>query len=114
LNVDTSLIEAGRIDGIKNRLQEIWYITIPVMKPQMLFAGVMAIVGAFKMGAIGVTLSGMNPTPQYAGHLLVNHIDDYGLIRFEMGYASAISVVLLIMIFLFNRLNWRLFGTKGD
>ncbi len=114
LNVDTSLIEAGRIDGIKNRLQEIWYITIPVMKPQMLFAGVMAIVGAFKMGAIGVTLSGMNPTPQYAGHLLVNHIDDYGLIRFEMGYASAISVVLLIMIFLFNRLNWRLFGSKGD
>lgn len=114
LNVDPIMIEAGRIDGIKNRLQEIWYITIPIMKPQMLFAGVMAIVGAFKAGQIGVELSGMNPTPQYAGNLLVNHVEDYGLIRFEMGYASAISVVLLIMIYLFNRLNWHLFRTKEE
>lgn len=114
LNVDKTLLEAGRIDGIRSRLQEVWYITIPAMKPQMLFAAVMAIVGAFKMGFIGVELSGMNPTPQYAGHMLVNHIEDYGLIRFEMGYASALSVVLLVMILFANRLSWRLFGTKGD
>lgn len=114
LNVDKTLIEAGRIDGVRSRLQEVWYITIPVMKPQMLFAAVMAIVGSFKAGHIGVQLSGQNPTPQYAGNLLVNHVEDYGLIRFEMGYASAVSVVLLIIILLANRLSWKLFGTKGD
>lgn len=114
LNVDPTLYEAGRLDGIKSRLQEIWYITIPYMKPQMLFASVMAIVGAFKAGKIGEQLSGQSPTPQYAGHTLANHIDDYGLIRFEMGYAAAVSLVLLLMIYLFNRLSWRLFGNKED
>lgn len=114
LNVDKTLHEAGRIDGIGSRLQEVWLITIPSMKPQMLFAAVMAIVGAFKAGNIGVELSGQNPTPQYAGNLLVNHVEDFGLIRFEMGYASAVSVVLLIIIFLANRLSWKLFGSKGD
>lgn len=114
LNVDKTLVEAGRIDGIRSRLQEVWYITIPAMKPQMLFAAVMSIVGSFKAGHIGVELSGQNPTPQYAGNLLVNHVEDYGLIRFEMGYASAVSVVLLVIILFANRLSWKLFGTKGD
>ncbi|XEC97555.1 carbohydrate ABC transporter permease [Paenibacillus tarimensis] len=114
LNVDRTMYEAARIDGIRSRLQEVWYITIPYMRPQMLFASVMAIVGAFRAGAIGEQLSGMKPTPEYAGHTLANHIDDYGLIRFEMGYAAALSVILLLFIFIFNRLSWKLFGTKGD
>lgn len=114
LNVNQELYEAGRIDGIKSRLQEIWYITIPSMKPQMLFSAVMAIVTTFKSGQIGQELSGSFPTPQYAGHVLISHIDDYGGIRFEMGYASAISVFLLVMMFLANKLSTKLFGTKGD
>jgi len=113
-NVDTTLYEAGKIDGIKTRIQEIWYITIPSMKPQMLFGAVMAVVGTLRAGAISVELTGMNPTPQYAGHLLINHIDDYGFIRYELGYASSISVVLLIIIYLTSRLCWKLFGSKGD
>ncbi|MEF3307407.1 sugar ABC transporter permease [Paenibacillus sp. GYB004] len=114
LNVNKELYEAGRIDGIKSRLQEIWYITIPSMKPQMLFSAVMAIVGTFKAGEIGATLSGTIPTPQYAGHVLMSHIQDYGDIRFELGYASAISVFLLIMMYLANKLSHRLFGSRGD
>lgn len=114
LNVDKQLYEAARIDGVKSRLQEIWYITIPYMKPQMLFASVMAIVGAFKAGKIGEQLSQMTPTPEYAGHTIHSHITDYGLIRYEMGYAAALSVVLLLMIYFFNRLSFRLFGSKGD
>ncbi len=111
LNVNPELYEAARIDGIRSRLQEIWYITIPSMKPQMLFGAVMAIVGTFKAGAIGVELSGQMPTPQYAGHLIINHIDDFGFIRYELGYASAISVVLLIIMYLSNKLGWKLFGS---
>jgi len=112
LNVNPELYEAGQIDGIKNRIQEIFYITIPSMKPQMLFGAVMAIVGAFNMGEIGVLLSGVNPTPQYSGSLIVNHVADYGFLRYEMGYASALSVVLFLIVYGFSRFGHVLFG--GD
>lgn len=111
LEVNPELYEAGSLDGISNRFQEIINITIPSMKPQMMFGAVMAIVATFQAGAIGVTLSGANPTPQYAGQLIVNHIEDYGFLRYEMGYAAAISVVLLLMVLLFARVANRLFGS---
>lgn len=113
LNINPEVYEAAYIDGIKNRFQEIIYITIPSMKPQMLFGAVMAVVGTFQAGAIGVALSGTNPTPQYAGQLMVNHIDDYGFIRYEMGYAAAISVLLLVIVYLFSRVAMKLFGEKS-
>lgn len=109
LNSDESLYEAASIDGVKNRFQEMIYITIPTMKPQMLFAAVMTIVGAFQNGAIGVQLSGANPTPGYAGQLIVNHIEDYGFIRYEMGYAAAVSVALLGIVYLFSSVSKKLF-----
>jgi len=112
LNIDEQLYEAAYIDGIKNRVQEIIYVTIPAMKPQMLFGAVMSIVNTFTSAGIGVALSGSNPTPQYAGQLIVNHIEDYGFLRYEMGYAAALSVVLLIIIWLFSRIAWRLFGER--
>lgn len=110
LNIDQTLYEAGAIDGVKNRFQELIYITIPSMKPQMLFGAVMSIVSTFAAGAIGVQLTGANPTPSYAGQLMVNHIEDYGFIRFEMGYAAALSVVLLLIIYLFSYVAKKLFS----
>ena len=109
LNTDETLYEAAAIDGVKNRFQEMIYITIPTMKPQMLFAAVMTIVGAFQNGMIGVQLSGANPSPGYAGQLIVNHIEDYGFIRFEMGYAAAVSVILLGIVYLFSSVSKRFF-----
>lgn len=110
LNVNEELYEAAYIDGVKNRLQEIIYVTIPTMKPQMLFGAVMAIVNTFSTGGIGVALSGSNPTPQYAGQVIVNHIEDYGFIRYEMGYAAAVSVVLLVIIWGTSKVSWKLFS----
>lgn len=109
LNVNPDLYEAAAIDGIRNRFQEAVYITIPSMKPQMLFSAVMTVVGAFQAGGIGVALTGSNPTPQYAAQMVANHIDDYGLIRYEMGYAAAASVVLLVLIYTFYLLANKLF-----
>lgn len=86
LNIDKSLYEAAAIDGVRNRFQEIFYVTIPSMKPQMLFGAIMSITGTFQNGYIGVALSGSNPTPNYAGQLIINHIEDYGFIRYEMGW----------------------------
>jgi multiple sugar transport system permease protein len=80
----------------------------------MLFGAVLAIVGTFRSGMIGSELSGQFPTPQYAGHVIISHIEDYGFIRYELGYASAISVFLLVIMYLANKLSWRLFGPRGD
>ena len=109
LNVNPELYEAAYMDGLSNRAQEILYVTIPSMRPQMLFGAVMAIVGTFQAGGIGVALSGANPTPQYAGTLIVNHMEDFGFIRFEMGYASAGAVSLLVLVYFCAKLVNRLF-----
>lgn len=114
LNIDQTLYEAAYVDGIRNRAQEIIHITIPQMKPQMLFGAIMAVVGTFNSGAIGVALSGSNPTPQYAGQLIVNHIDDFGFARYLMGYASAISVVLLGMVYLISKVTQNVLAVKED
>ncbi len=112
LNINEELYEAAYVDGMRNRFQEIFYITIPSMKPQMLFGAVMSIVNAFNTGWIGVTLSGMNPTPGLAGQLITNHIDDYGFLRYEMGYAAAVSVALLLIVMVFSKVAHGLFGEK--
>lgn len=112
LNVNPELYEAGSIDGIRNRFQEIIHITIPATKPQMLFGAVMTIVNTFQSSGIGVDLSGANPTPSYAGQLIVTHIEDFGYQRYEMGYAAAVSVILLIGVRLMSKGAQKIF--KSD
>jgi len=112
LNIDRSLYEAAAIDGLKNRWQEIFYITIPSMKPQMLFGAVMAIIGTFNAAGIATALAGGGTPPQYAGWLIVDHASDFGFTRFEMGYASAVTVILLLIVVLFNKIAYVLFGER--
>ena len=112
LNGNEELYEAAYIEGIDNKFQEVMHVTIPMMKPQMLFGAVMAIVATFTNGYIGVALSGSNPTPQNAAQFITNHIDDYGFLRYEMGYAAALSVVLLAIIMIFSKVAYKLFAEK--
>ncbi|WP_425262780.1 carbohydrate ABC transporter permease [Paenibacillus thermotolerans] len=98
-NVDKTLYEAGQIDGIRNRWQELWYITLPSMKPQLLFGAVMQITSSLSVSQISIELAGF-PSVEYAGHTILTHLHDYGFIRYEMGYASAIATILFfIMVF---------------
>ena len=97
--VDEAQYEAGAIDGIRNRWQELWYVTLPNMKPQLLFGAVMTITSSLSVGSIGDSLVGF-PSPNYATHTIVNHLNDYGSIRMEMGYASAIAVILFLIMIL--------------
>lgn len=113
LNVNRELYEAAHIDGVKNRIQEIIYITIPAIKPHMMFGAIMAIVNAFQNGSIGVQLSGANPTPGYAGQLLVTHAEEHAFVRYEMGYSAALSVILLIIVWGVSQLSKKLFAEKG-
>ena len=114
LNVNEELYEAAYIDGVKNRFQEIIYVTIPSAKPQMLFGAIMSVVNTFQSAGVGVALSGANPTPGYAGQLIVTHIEDYGFLRYEMGYASAVSVVLLLLIWLMSNGIKRVLGSADE
>ena len=101
--LNSSLFEAAAIDGVRNRWQEMWYVTLPQMVPQLLIGAVLSISGAFAVGYQNMALTGF-PSTDYSTHTLVLHIMDYGNQRFEMGYACAIAVVL----FLLMQVVWRL------
>ena len=96
------MYESAAIDGVRNRWQELWYITLPSMSAQLLFGAVMQIGSSFAAGAVSAELFG-SPSTDYAADTIVTHMSDMGIVRFEMGYASAISVVLFIMMLLFNK-----------
>ncbi|MBN2510063.1 MAG: sugar ABC transporter permease [Spirochaetales bacterium] len=110
--VDRSLYEAGYIDGIKNRWQELWYITLPSMKPQLMFGAVMSITTSFTMMFQIVMLVG-DPSTDYAAHTIVAHLQDYGYRRFDMGYASAIATLLFLMMVFLNKGVQRLLKKVG-
>lgn len=111
--VDKSLYEAGVLDGIKNRWQELWYITLPAMKPQLMFGAVMQITQSFAVADISIQLAG-NPSVNYAGATVVTHLLDYGTVRFEMGYASAIATILFLLMVGTNKLVQKILRRVGE
>jgi multiple sugar transport system permease protein len=111
-SVPNELYEAGMVDGIKSSLQEVFYITLPVMKPQLLFGAVMAIVTSFAVFQVAAQVAGV-PSPLYAGHTIVAHLYMHGFIHFEMGYAASIAVILFIVTFFLGRISIRLFSERG-
>ncbi len=110
--VDQSQYEAGYVDGIKNRWQELWYITLPNMKPMLMFGAVMAITQSFGVCEVTMALAGF-PSTDYAARTVVTHLFDYGSVRFEMGYAYAIATVLFITMILCNKLIQSLLRKVG-
>ncbi len=111
--IDRSLYEAGAVDGIKNRWQELWYITLPTMRPQMMFGAVLAITNSFGFGGVVTALCGF-PSVNYAAHTIMHHLDDYGGQRFEIGYASTIAVILFIIMFSSNILIKKALSKVGE
>ncbi|NLE69898.1 MAG: sugar ABC transporter permease [Clostridiales bacterium] len=100
--VDQAQYEAGYVDGVKNRWQELYYITLPNMRPMLLFGAVMSITAAFSVADQTMALCGY-PSTDYAAHTVVTHLFDYGYTRFDMGYASAIATLLFITMILTNK-----------
>lgn len=111
--IDRSLIEAAAVDGIRNRWQELWFITLPSMRPQLMFGAVMQITASFAVADISIALAGF-PSVNYAAHTVVTHLMDYGTIRFEMGYASAIATVLFGIMIGTNLLTQKLLRKVGE
>lgn len=110
--VNKTLYEAGAIDGIRNRWQEAWYITLPSMKDILFFSAIMQIQSAFSVSGVAVALTG-SPSPNYITETIVTHLTDYGTLRYEMGYASAMSVFLFILMAVFRIVVGRLIASLG-
>ena len=111
--VDRSLYEAGAVDGVKNRWQELWYITLPYMKPQLMFGAILSITGSFGFGGIVDALAG-NPSVDYCAWTIVHHLNDYGGARYEIGYASAIATILFIIMIGANMLIKKMLSKVGQ
>ena len=110
--IDQSQYEAGYIDGVQNRWQELWFITLPNMKPMLLFGAVMSITSAFNVCEVPMQLAGY-PSTDYCARTIVTHLFDYGFERFEMGYASAIATVLFLTMIICNKIIQALLNRVG-
>ena len=111
--IDQSYYEVGYIEGIRNRWQELWFITLPCLRPQMMFGVVMSISGSFATGAVTTALCG-SPSTDYGAHTIINHLTDYGTTRFDMGYACAIATVLFVMMFFTNKVIQKAISKIGN
>lgn len=111
--VNRELYEAGAIDGIKSRWQELWYITLPQMKSQLMFGAVMQITSSLSIAEVSINIAGF-PSIEYAGHTIITHLLDYGNTRMEMGYASAIATILFIIMILANMLVRKILRRVGS
>jgi multiple sugar transport system permease protein len=112
-SVDRTLYEAGAIDGIRNRWQELWFITLPSMRPQLMFGAVMQITTSLAIAQVSMQLVGF-PSVQYAGHTIVTHLIDYGTVRFDLGYASAIATVLFVIMITTNLIVRQILRKVGE
>ncbi|MDO5435950.1 MAG: sugar ABC transporter permease [Clostridia bacterium] len=111
-SIDRSMYEAGYVDGVRNRWQELYHITLPSMKPMLLFGAVMSITSAFNVCDVPRALCGY-PSTDYAARTVVTHLFDYGFSRFEMGYASAIATLLFLVMILCKKAVSSLLGRVG-
>ncbi len=111
--VDKGMYEAAAIDGVKNRWQELWFVTLPAMRAQLMFGAVMQITQSFAVADISIALAG-NPSVNYAGATVVTHLLDYGSTRLDMGYASAIATILFLLMVGTNKLVQRVLRRVGE
>ena len=111
-NVDRQLYEAAALDGLRNRWQELWYVTLPVMKPQLMFGVVMSISGAFSIHDVTIALAGY-PSTDNVATTMVNLMADVGYQRFELGYASAMATVLFAIMIIARQLVNKLIDRVG-
>ena len=111
-NINDEMYEAGAIDGIRNRWQELWYITLPSMKSMLMFSAVMQIASAFSISAIPKALAGY-PSVNNSVDTIVSYLADVGNVKYELGYASAISVLLFAMMFFVRTIVSKLLNKTG-
>lgn len=99
--IDRQYYEAAAVDGVKNRWQELWFITIPIMVPHLMLSAILSITAAFSSYQVATVMTGF-PSTNYATHTVMHHMIDYAYISFDRGYACAIATILFLSCYLLN------------
>ena len=114
--VDAQFAEAAMVDGASRR-QVFWYITMPLLKPAHLFVVATGMIGALQLYDQAILAGGADGSPDYSLMTVVLYIYNACFRKFEFGYASAIGVILFVIIFTLTLLQKSLFGSaawKGE
>lgn len=107
--IPDELYEAADIDGAST-LQKLRRITIPLLKPTTIFVTTISIFGGFAMFEESFILWSGKPSPNNVGLTIVGHLYNKGFQEGEMGMASAIGIVLLVIVFTLSVSFLKLFG----
>ncbi|HJC65050.1 MAG TPA: sugar ABC transporter permease [Candidatus Blautia merdavium] len=108
--IDASLYEAADIDGA-NSWQKFWYVTIPLLKPTTIYVLTISVYAGLAMFLESYMLWGGNTSPKNIGLTIVGYLYKRGIERNQMGYASAVGLVLLAIALLINVVQLVLNGT---
>ena len=108
--VDSQYAEAAVMDGATRR-QVFWYITMPLLKPAHLFVVATGMIGALQLYDQAILAGGADGSPDYSLMTVVLYIYNACFRQFEFGYASAIGVILFVIIFSLTLLQKSLFGS---
>ncbi len=105
--IDNMYYEAARIDGA-GPWASFWRITLPLLKPTVLFVVVMSVILSFQVFALVYVMTAGGPAGSTS--VLVFYLYQQAFTYFRMGYASAIGYILFVIIFILTVLQFRLFG----
>jgi len=111
-NIPSDLYEAARIDGA-GRFQQLRSITLPLLKPTILFVVTISIFGGFAMFEESYIFWQAN-SPNSIGLTIVGYLWRKGFQQGELGAGAAIGVVLLFIILAFNTINLKIFGFRKE
>lgn len=109
--VPTELYEAGELDGA-SFFQKHFYITVPLIRPMIFFVAVISTMGAFKEFTLMLTMTSGGPLS--ASTTIVLLVFKEAFEKLEMGYASAISFILFLVILVITYINQKFLDQKAD
>ena len=95
--IPRELMEAATVDGA-NKRQQFWHVTLPQLKPTTFFVSVMMVISCFKIYDVVAIMT--DGGPGRATKMLVTYIYDEAFVKVRYGSASAISMVLLVIVLL--------------
>lgn len=108
-SIPSQLLEAAEVEGVSRR-QQIQYIILPLLKPQMAVVAVMSGMAAMKVFEEVFVMTQGGPLD--STKTLVFHLYESAFVEFEMGYAAAAGVVLFVLTLALSLLNLRLLREK--
>ena len=108
-NIPNELYESASVDGA-GAFRRFWHLSVPLSKPIILFVTVLTIFGGFQLFVEPLVLWGTGGGPGQGGLSVVVHLYRTAFTSFQLGYASAIGVVLALIIVILSLLVLKLFG----